>query len=299
MQQLCTIEVGGRNQVSEITKQKYDETDWRHEFMDEEFIVHPRIPHHGWSSIETLLLDSQTPKIFLREKKTHTDVVLRFPTSSYQLPDDVRHVQSTLGMGMEAVFSERLWKRPRIGSTLWSELLRVGYKAYSETWFHYQTLLYLDHFHPIADASLRKDFLKMQNAAMRSVGRRRAAKQEILSTRKRYKELLRDCQEIHLLVQECKLGNMIESDVRKAIFARIHGRRFDSLIFRKQESVFDDIREFGDKTAQLHLPDSWKPTQMAIAIVALERDFKYKTIEKATAAIRIKNAKNKKLKLNK
>ena len=257
------------------------EIDWR-----EELISPPlRIPRTGWKAVKELLSRSLRAKVSLRERARHTDIVLRFPSSSRELPENIQKAYSQLGMDLGAVFSEILWKRPRKGSsTLWSELVRAGYKAYRETWIHWQELLYLNHFYPPVDHMFQEQLAKLQKKTRRSVGRRQALEEERQSRRRRFRQLLVDCREIHKIVELCVEKNQDQLAIRKAVFRKIHGRRIDDLVLRRHKSPFDEIPYVKrDRVVSLTDPRSWKPEQLAKALLASERKCEYQTIEKETA----------------
>jgi len=265
----------------------YTELDWR-----EELIKVPRTPRPSWKSVEKLLSSSRGARISLHERNNYTDIVLRFPGSSRQLPSKVQKAYSQLGMGLPAVFEEVIWKRPEKGSsTLWSDLMRVGYKAYRDAWLHSQELVYLSHFHPKADAILREDLNELRNATRLSVGRRQALAQEKQSRYQRFLQLLEVAKEIHEIVENCVKNGLDKSVIRKAVFHKIHGNRIDDFILRhdrgQNKSPFERIPyEKRGRIVCLHDPTSWRPNQLAKALLSLEREFEYKTIEREIAITR-------------
>jgi hypothetical protein len=270
-------------QMPSNDEEKAKEFDWR-----EELISPPRMPKPGWGAVEELLSQSLRARVSLRERAGHTDIVLTFPSSSRKLPERVQKAYSQLGMDLRAVFSEILWKKPRRGSsTLWSELVRAGYKAYRHAWIHWQELLYLEHFYPSVDQAFRKELDELRKNTRRSVGRRQALEEERQSRRRRFRQLLLDCREIHKIVELCVEKNQDQLTIRKAVFHKIHGRRIDDLVLRRNDSAFDEIPYVKrDKIVSLTDHTSWKPVQLARALLACERRCAYQTIEKETAVAR-------------
>lgn len=258
--------------------------DWR-----EELIQPPRIPRPGWDSVKELLSRSLCPHVFLRGRENYTDITLRFPTSSHQLPSEVRKAYSDLGMDLPAVFEEVIWKGPLQGSsTLWSELVRVGYKAYREAWLHSQDLLYLNHFHPKIDTVLREGLSNLRNATKLSPGRRQVVAEEKQSRHRRFLQLLEVAKEIHEIVEKCIEKDLNVLETRKAVFDKICGNRIDDFILRKagdrNKSPFARI-PYGkqDTVVCLQNPHSWNPRQLAKALLSLERECEYRTIEREMA----------------
>jgi len=259
--------------------------DWR-----EEFIKRPRTPRIDTKNkdIESLLLRAIKVQVSLQQKQNQSVLVLKLPVSTHQLPKDAQAIYSQLGIGIEGFFHEVLWKKPTKGSsTLWSELVRATYKAYREAWLHLLESLYLDHFHPAADKILREQLSTLRRTTARSPGRRHILAAEKLSLKRRYKELLGDCTTMHEMVLDCVRKSYSEGKIRETIFKEIRGKRFDEDVLPKECGAWDNIPYGGrSQFPRLHDPNSWKPNQLAIALLALERGVKYQTIEKKIAFTR-------------
>lgn len=261
--------------------------DWR-----EELIELPRRPRCGWESVEKLLSHSQRAQVSLRERKNYTEVILRFPSSSHQLSSRVQRAYSELGMDLPSVFAEVIWRKPSNGSrSLWSELVRVGFNAYREAWLHFQKLLYVGHFHPKVDALLCEELTKLRKATRLSAGRHHVLEEEKQSRRRRFRQLVETANEIYRVVQTCVQNDLGVSATRRAVFHKIRGKRIDDFILRNDrgmnKSPFERI-PYGKQGRAVHLhdPTSWKPHQLAIALLSLERDCEYATIERETAIVR-------------
>jgi hypothetical protein len=76
--------------------------------------------------------------------------------------------------------------------------------------------------------------------------------------------------------------------LRKAVFLKIYGRRYDKYVLTDgeawetlQENKHKDKKEDKNKIVRLQDPTSWKPHQLAIAVLAKQRVMTYQTIEKA------------------
>jgi hypothetical protein len=172
------------------------EDDWRREFFDI-----PRIPRTGSEYIEKLLAAFVNPKVSLREKKHCTLIVLKYPVSTHQLPKTLQDVCSKSGLLLKDLFSEVLLKKPEEGtSTLLSQFSRTAYRAYSDTWFRFEELLYVNHVHPAIDGVMRDSLAQCQKNIAPPRGRRRAI-EERLSRGKRFGELLADSEEIHRIAK--------------------------------------------------------------------------------------------------
>jgi hypothetical protein len=267
--------------------------DWR-----ETFIEIKRKPRAGWAHIEPLLVRAMNVQVSLRQKRDHSLIVLKFPSSVQQLPENVQAVYSQLGISIEDAFSEVLWKkREECASTVWAELVREGYNAYRETWLHLLESIYLGHSHPAADKILREEWDKLRKETALPPGRRHARAEEELSLKRRFKELLVDCTAIHGMVRDCINKNLEEEEIKRIVFQKINGKRYDKYVLTRggawemlQENRNKHKKEDEQTIVCLHDPTSWKPHQLAIALLAKERGItKYQTIEKMTAYTRKRN----------
>jgi hypothetical protein len=187
----------------------------------DEFIDIARSPRKGWDSVRDLLSRAVPVEVSLNEQKDHTLMVLRLPVSTKQLPENVRAIYSRLGVRIEDVFAELLWKRPRKGSsTLWAELVGTAFRAYRKTWLHLEEVMYLDHSHPAIDKQIRAELQKLSEQTRRPTGRRQALEAEQVSIESRFKELLHTCNVIHTIVRDCVAQRLSERDISVVLPAK-------------------------------------------------------------------------------
>jgi hypothetical protein len=117
-------------------------------------------------------------------------------------------------------------------------------------------------------------------------GRQPSVQAELTSVRKRYDALMPKCKLIHQASKRAAVAALTENNVelackeiRIAIWKRVrrsvHGMPGDGYLF--DGTAFKRIRR---GTAKLHDPKTWKPHQLAIALLSLERQQAYQTIEK-------------------
>jgi hypothetical protein len=277
--------VGGRRRVPKL-KRMTEVDDWRKDLIEVR-----RWPKPGRKDIEDLLKRALDMRVSLRENKNHAAILLKFPASTQQLPRAVQEICSRIGMSSEEIFAEVLLKKPNRGSsTLWSQLVRTAYKAYRETWLQIEELLYLDHFHPDADQYFDAELSVLRKETARSVGRRQLLAKEKLSPKRRFKELLADCENIHSLVKDCIRRKLSEPEIRKAVFTRIRGKRIDKGVLTREGEAWRLI-PYGRQSCvvSLHDPRSWESHQLAIALLARERCLKYQIVEKKIAFMRKTN----------
>jgi len=172
-----------------------------------------------------------------------------------------------------------------------STLVRAGFNAYREAWLHSQDLLYLGHFHPRVDTFLRDELGKLRNATRRSPGRHQAVAEEKQSRRRRFLQLVEVAKEIHEIVEKCVEQGLDVLETRRAVFHKIRGSWIEDFVLQKvrdeKKSPFARI-PYGkqDRVVYLHDPKSWRAHQLAVALLSLERDYEYATIERETAPTR-------------
>lgn len=117
-------------------------------------------------------------------------------------------------------------------------------------------------------------------------GRHPAAQAELASVRKRYDRLLPKCKLVHQASKRAAAAALTKNNVElarkeiriaiwKSVRRSVHGMPGDGYIF--DGTAFKRIR---GGTAKLHDPGTWKPHQLAIALLSIERQQAYQTIEK-------------------
>lgn len=161
-------------------------------------------------------------------------------------------------------------------------------KAYRRAWIHFFELCNLGHFHPLANEWLKKIHQTLTSPEAKAKrGRRATSKAENESLKRRYEALLPNCRLIHEAVQGAAAsigrgrGKIAPGKIRRATWERIrssvHGMPGDNLIFGN--AAFEKI-PYQNEKSQLHDPTTWKPHQLAIALLSFERKQAYQTIEK-------------------
>lgn len=255
----------------------------------EEFGLPPRFPRIPFDEICKLLRDHQEPQVFLRGVgEGEADITVRLPMASSVVPRKMRKSYSKHGVTLSQAFEDVLWQKLEAEkSTIWAEMTGLVMKVYRQAWRQWFRLQYLGHFHPAAESMFKKftQELDSVNEVTRR-GRQPSVQAELTSVRKRYDALLPKCKLIHQASKRAAIAALTENNVelarkeiRIAIWKRVrrsvHGMPGDGYIF--DGTAFGRIRR---GTAKLHDPETWKPHQLAIALVSLERSQAYQTIEK-------------------
>jgi hypothetical protein len=252
----------------------------------EEFGLTLRRPRPPEAEIKAILNDIQEPIIFLSQGDQAVDIVVRFSSNSRIFPPEIQKNLESSGLTLSQAFESILWKNEARGSSTWSEFVRLSSGAYRQAWAHFFELCYVNHFHPDADKELKKikqALFSRGNNARR--GRRAKSKAENESLRRRYDALLPNCRLIHEAAEHAvsSLAATAENrrllEIRKAIWdqvrAVIHGVPGDGYIFGGAA-----FKKIPYRDATLHDPTTWKPHQLAIALLSFERAEAYQTIEK-------------------
>jgi hypothetical protein len=254
----------------------------------EEFGLPPRFPCIPFDKICELSRCTQEPQIFLRGTETDkTDIIIRLPLCPSAVPPKMRKAYSKHGVTLSKAFEDILWQKlDGGGDTIWSEITGLVMKVYRQAWRQWFRLQYVGHFHPGAELMferLNKE-LALLNEKSR-LGRHQTPEADLASTNNRYDALLPICKLIHeasrIARATAKATNNVEmarKQIRRAIWEQVrrsvHGMPGDGYIF--DGTAFAKIRP----TARLHDPKTWKPYQLAIALIAIEREEKYQTIGK-------------------
>jgi hypothetical protein len=256
-----------------------------------EFGVRYRRPRIGLEQLVAYLKKSWPVNVLLRENQNSTDIILRLPVSSKKLPDNLRAAYFRGGVQIKDAFEETVWNVPdNAKRSPWAQLANAGWHAYSEAWLHLLRIVYLQHFHALAEESLGRelDFKEwrarlskpLDSYKRSSAGRRKEIEAERRSLVRRFRKLRLWCEQIHKIVETCSEKGMDQRDIRQRIFSEIYGKRGDSLVLRGR--AFDQIPI--KRRAELHDAKSWKPRQLAIALLAFERSSEYHTIAKKLRA---------------
>ena len=272
-------------------KPKEQKRDWHTEFKKVQ-----RIPRPAVDALKAIFADSSEPKIFLREGSKSADVVVRFTVHSPTFPQKIRESSAERGLSVSKAFDEVVWlKAGKDKNTIWAELRKLGSEARRLAWLRFFRLSYLGHYHPEVDAWLKGIEREIDSARTKAIsGRPHVSVAETTALEKRFRELLRLSSVIHeasrraaqevsathnsaLIASEAR--RRIWTDIKQAIYADRHD---DSILTGK---AFHAIPCRPHRPAQLHVPASWKPPQLAISLLSSERGLAYETVGKKLASI--------------
>jgi hypothetical protein len=248
----------------------------------EEFQTRYRRPRMREKELARHLKESWPDEVILREFPTSTEIVLRLPFSSRQLRNKFKEVYSQVGFTLDDAFEEIVWKAPGAGQrSFWSQLARAGWSAYRQAWLHFLKVIYVDHFHPQANRKLLERLNKWlayqpDLNKLASVGNRKETRAERASLLRRFKILEAWCDGLHQSINRYNRQCTQAKEIRSRVHAEIHGHRDDHLVLGGK--AFGLIRTKNQPV--LADAKSWKPRQLAIALLAFECGREYETVQK-------------------
>jgi hypothetical protein len=268
------------------------------EKVDSEF--HLRHPRTGVEYVETLLDSSLPPEIFLTENDEHTDIVIRFPATSKKLPDKVRTAYFTADFTLPKAFDQVL---RRVSATdedrvTRAELARVAYNALRSTWVHVFTTRYLHQFHQKTDERLQVAVKRLKESSNNRKGR----PQESLSDRRNLEQKYQEMLAIAILFHETATkvvaehpqidAGSIDEITRRTwkntsndLSNKLYGARAAELVF--SGAAFNDLAVTRGGVS-LAKPAGWQPEELALTLVNLDEQNRYRIIKGKLTAMRSK-----------
>lgn len=271
--------------AAETIAEQWRADDWYNEHRPR------RLPNTGLDMLLTQLRENKLTKISLKERQDGTDLILRYSFSSLQLLDATRSAYLSLGVSIDQALQEIIWKpsnKSKGATSYWAQLAKAGSQAYSDAWIHLFEILYLDHFGADIDAYLKKSRDQLSAVTDRSRGRRREIAAERENLRVRFMQLLHFCNSVHALVIECNRNRWPAAEIRSKIWETIRGHRGDHNILG--HTLFRYMLGHRKKGAVVHDGSTWKPKELALALLASERGYKYATVERKLGVPRTKTS---------
>ena len=228
------------------------------------------------------LRNSWPINVSLKEGKKTTSIILTLPLSGQQLSKRARDAYFHSGMSFTRAFDEIVWKTRRTKErSFWAQFAKTAHDAYWEAWTHLLTEVYRKHSEPQIDKKLGEWLSDLVNLRKPGpAGRRVELDAEMRSLFRRLRELEPWCKSIHKLVEKSNGENLPRFEVRLKVFKTIYGRRGDDAILSGR--AFEGLP---NKSAALHDARTWKPRQLAFALLGSERGgLEYATIARKIGA---------------
>jgi hypothetical protein len=241
-----------------------------------------RFPRIGHKEVVDLVDSAWPPMIRMRENQGATEIVIRFRGSSQQLSKDHQRIYFDRSLPLGGVFEDAISDARVTGEdTIRWKLMTEAYRAYQMTWLHLLRSLWRNRTSSETDPP--KWFTQVEEAfkTPRQIGRPKKTDTQLgirldflLGHTKRLWQII----EGHLADKPDRNKSYREDIVRE--FWRdiqkipggtliLGGEAFMPIPYGKQ-----------DDPASLSEPKTWKPRQLAIALLAIETGQKYLTIQR-------------------
>lgn len=258
---------------------------------------HVRRPRSGVEYVQTLLDSSLPPEIFLTENEQHTDIVVRFPSTSQRLPDEVRGVLFTADFTLAKAFDEVLRRFSDTDNkrTTRAELTRIAYSAFRSTWVHVFTTRYLHQLHPTTDEWLKASVERLKDSSNKKKGRPKESPSDRRSLERKYQEMLAIAIFFHdtamKVVAEHPAGSVDEitkriwENTRRDLSGKLYGERAAELVF--SGAAFNDMAVTRGGVS-LVKPSGWLPEELALTLLNLDEQNRYRMIKGRLTAVRSK-----------
>lgn len=253
-----------------------------------------RFQRFDHEKVVALVNGAWPPEVFMRERLKTTDIVIRFPVSSRQLPEVDREIffenDAPLSRVFEDVISKAIMKK---GGTVKAKLSAEAYFAYKSTWLLLFQSLYLDALDPRANVKQKGDAPKLDKPkwfetmeqvfkSWRSPGA--PTKDDDKRLRARLKLLIDYCESLHRKIIEHQSEQSIVTESRRVNILRNFWRTIlkipGGVSVLGGEAFLKIAYEKRDNPPKLEDPTTWKPRQLAIALLAFEEGHAYHTIER-------------------
>jgi hypothetical protein len=253
-----------------------------------------RYPRIGYEEVVELVNAAWPPTVFMREHIKTTDIVIRFAGSSRQLTDAHRKIYFENFVPLRRVFDDAISKASakRENTSRW-KLATEAHRAYQMTWLRLFRVQFLNQVYPeINPPKWFSDMEKIFNSR-RPPGRPKKDNDDQLRS-KRFNLLLDRAERLHQIIGDHLAKKPAENrsdrvEVLRTFWRQIlkvpggisilGGEAFNKIPYGKQ-----------DEPAKLEDPTTWKPRQLAMALLAFEVGQAYHTVERKLATMKKKRS---------
>ena len=241
-----------------------------------------RFPRIGHKEVVDLVDSAWPPTVRMRENQGTTEIVIRFRGSSRQLSADHQKIYFERSLPLQGVFEDAISDARVTGQdTIRWKLMTESYRAYQMTWLHLLRSLWRNRTSSETDPP--KWFTEVEEAfnTPRQIGRPKKTDAQLGT---RLDLLLSHTERLYQTIEEFLADKPVKNgSFREDIVFRfwreiqkipggnliLGGEAFMPIPYGKQDSP-----------ASLAKPNTWKPRQLAIALLAIETGQKYHTIER-------------------
>jgi len=240
-----------------------------------------RFPRIGHKEVVNLVNSAWPPTVRMRENQGTTEIVITLRGSSRQLSRDHQRTYFEHSLPLKGVFEDAISDARVTGeNTIRWKLMTEGYRAYQMTWLHLLRSLWRNHTSSEADPP--KWFTDVEEA-FNTPGQPGQRKKTNIQLRSRLDLLLGHTKRLRqtiegYLADKPDRNKSYHEDIVREFWRDIQkipggnlilgGEAFMPIPYGKQ-----------DDPSSLWEPKTWKPRQLAIALLAIETGLKYHTIE--------------------
>jgi hypothetical protein len=242
-----------------------------------------RYPRTGYDHVVELVNSAWPPVVFMREHLKTTDIVIRLAASSRQLTDIHRKMYFEKCGPLRHIF-DNVISKPSLKkeNTIRWKLATEAYRAYQMTWLHLFRVQLLNQFDPRSNSPEWYSAMEKTFKSRRPSGRPKKDNDDQL--RNRFELLLDLVTRLRRRIAEHQAKKSFEAEgdriyILRALWREIlkipgggsilGGEAFLKIPYGKR-----------NEPAKLEDPTSWKPRQLAVALLAFELGQAYQTIER-------------------
>lgn len=242
-----------------------------------------RYPRTGYEDVVELVNAAGPPTVLMRENRKTTDIVIRFSGSSRQLTKDHTRVFFENSVPLKRVFEDTISTALATGeNTIRWELAAKAYRAYQMTWLRLFRVKWINQVYPESDPP--KWFSDMEKIFKSPRPSGRPKKIDARQLRNRFNLLSNHARLLHGTIRDHLANKPVANRGYREDVIRTFWRDIQKIpggILILGGEVFGTI-PYGKQVepATLANPTTWKPRQLAIALLAIEARRAYHTIER-------------------
>jgi hypothetical protein len=246
--------------------------------------IHPRFSAAPEKEIVELLREAREPKIVLRNTRKGPEIAVQFRTKREPVPAPILRLVAKNAVTLSTAFDIVLAQTIGNKNTLRAVISSAACEAFQDTWLRFLDFTYARHSYP-GVAAYHADIRQRISAQIkvRRSGRKKELTIERNALKARYLKLLAISTLVHeasvvaiTSVKPRQMGQYVKVVRRttwKSVGSKVPGMHHDWIF---GGAAFQRIP--GKRRLHLHQPRTWKPHQLALSLLSLERSSDYKTL---------------------
>lgn len=241
-----------------------------------------RFQRIGHKEVVNLVDSAWPPTVRMRENHRTTEIVIRFRGSSKQLSKDHQRIYFDRSLPLRGVFDDAISDARVTGEdTIRWKLMTEAYCAYQMTWLHLLRSLWLNRTNSESDPP---EWFKEVKKAFNARRQPRQPKKTKTQLQTRFSFLLGHTKRLHqtiegYLADKPDRNKSYREDIVREFWRDIQKIPGGNLILGGEAFMSIPYGKQGDPIS-LSEPKTWKPRQLAIALLAIELRQAYLTNER-------------------